>query len=95
MRVLAIALSLYRLEEGKPAQDLQVLVPKYFPGGLPIDPYSGQSYRYRGAPDNIVWSTGPDRIDHGGRKHGGHLVTDDAQWANGDFDLVEPVLLFP
>ena len=99
---LAITLGLYRLDEGKPAQDLQDLVPKYVPAGLPTDPYSGQPFRYRIAPkklgppnengaapgQGIIWSTGPDRIDHGGRKHGGHLPDDDAQWSRGDFDLI-------
>jgi hypothetical protein len=99
---LAIAVGLYRLDEGKPAENLQDLVPKYLPAGLPTDPYSGQSFRYRiapkklGAPNEngaapgqgIIWSTGPDRVDHGGRKHGGHLPDDDAQWPRGDFDLI-------
>ncbi len=99
---LAITLGLYRLDAGKPAQDLQDLVPKYLPAGLPTDPYSGQSFRYRIAPNKlgppnengaapgqgIIWSTGPDQVDHGGRKHGGHLPDDDAQWSHGDFDLI-------
>jgi hypothetical protein len=99
---LAVTLGLYRLDEGKTAQDLQDLVPKYLPAGLPTDPYCGQSFRYRIAPDKvgppndngaapgqgIIWSTGPDRVDHGGRKHGGHLRDDDAQWSHGGFDLI-------
>jgi hypothetical protein len=94
----AIALSLYRLDEGKPAQDLKDLVPKYLPDGLPPDPYSGQPYHYRIAPENqqgIVWSTGPDRIDHGGRRHGGNLPDDDAQWSRGDFDLIKAAPQWP
>jgi hypothetical protein len=93
-----IALSLYRLDEGKSAQALQQLVPKYLPTRLPTDPYSGQSFRYRIEPENdkgIVWSTGPDRIDHGGRKHGGHLRDDDAQWSRGDLDLIMAVPQWP
>ena len=86
----AIALALFRIEEGKPVNDLQDLVPKYFPSGLPIDAYSGATYRYGIGPDGneAVWSTGPDRIDHGGQKHGGHLADDDPRWANGSFDLI-------
>ncbi len=104
----AIALALHQLELGKPAQNLQDLVPNYFPAGLPMDPYSGLVFRYRIAPDNepaiadgpapgqgIVWSTGPDRIDHGGRKHGRLLPDDDARWLNGDFDLIKLVPRWP
>jgi hypothetical protein len=89
---LAVALSRYRLNHGKPAPDLQALVPRYLPNGLPTDPYSGQSFQYGNA---IVWSTGPDQIDHGGRKHGGHLPDDDALWKSGDFDLIKQVPNWP
>ncbi len=95
---LALALSLYRLEEGKSANDLQGLAPKYFPAGLPMDPYSGQSFGYRIAPKTgqaFVWSTGPDRIDHGGIRHGGHLFDHDPQWARGDFDLIKMAPQWP
>ena len=105
---LAIALSLYHLDEGKPAKELQDLAPKYLPTGLPTDPHSGQSYRYRIAPRNeplndigavpgqgIVWSTGPDRVDHGGRTDGGHLPDDDPQWSRGEFDLITLVPQWP
>jgi hypothetical protein len=99
----AVALALLRAETGKPAQALADLVPKYLPE-LPIDPYSGQPFRYRVSageqienvgdvrPDQgVLWSTGPDRLDHGGRKHGGPLADDDANWSRGGFDLVTPV----
>jgi hypothetical protein len=88
----ALALSLYQLEQGKPAQALQDLVPKYLPE-LPVDPYSGKSFLYS-AERRQLWSTGPDRIDHGGRNHGGHLP-DDAQWQRGEFDLITPVPHWP
>jgi hypothetical protein len=87
----AVALALYHLEHGKPAAQLEDLVPKYLPVGLPTDPYSGENYRCRFDPINgqaTVWSTGPDRIDHGGRKHGGHLADGDPGWIRGGFDLI-------
>ncbi|HMF17722.1 MAG TPA: hypothetical protein VKE98_10980, partial [Gemmataceae bacterium] len=99
---LAVALGLYQIKEGKTAAKLADLVPKYLPS-LPVDPYSGQDYHYRiskgeqvsiGAEDiqvrpgqAILWSTGPDRIDHGGTRHGAHLPLDDPHWADG-FDLI-------
>jgi hypothetical protein len=87
----AVAVALYRLDEGDVPKELPAIVPKYLPNGLPIDPYSGSPYRYRIAPVNgqaILWSTGPDGIDHGGLNHGGHLRDDDAQWQRGGFDLI-------
>jgi hypothetical protein len=97
---LMLALAFYKREEGKPAARLDDLVPKYLPK-LPLDPYSGEAFHYRvSAGENIVllgdvrpgqgvlWSTGPDRRDHGGRAHGARLRADDAEWANGAFDLV-------
>jgi hypothetical protein len=105
---LVVALSLYRTENGKSAQELRDLVPKYFPAGVPADPYSGQPFRYGVAPENqrqngngpargkeIVWSTGPDRIDHGGRINGAHLADDDARWPRGEFDLIMAVPQWP
>jgi len=92
----AVAVGLYRLDEGKPPQDLQVLVPRYFKSGLPIDPYSGEPFRYRA--DNgkaIVWSTGPDRIDDGGVRHGGHLPDGHADWQHRGFDLIKEAPAWP
>ena len=43
---LALAVGLHRLAEGQPPERLDDLA-KRFPAGLPIDPYSGQSYRYK------------------------------------------------
>jgi hypothetical protein len=90
----AIALSLYRIDNGKPVQTLQDLVPNYLPGGLPVDPYSGQSYRYS-AEQGRLWSTGPDRIDHGGRNQGDHLSDVNVQWSRGELDLVTIVPHWP
>ncbi len=94
---LAVALSLYRLEQGNPAPALRALVPKYLPMGLPADPYTGQWFHYRSQPGEpaIVWSTGPDRIDHGGRNHGGHLSDHSPAWSRAEFDLITPVPHWP
>jgi hypothetical protein len=117
---LQVALALYQLREKKPASRLKDLVPNYLPQ-LPVDPYSGQPFRYRiskgeeidvadGAvcqrrhgPDKvkvlpgqgIFWSTGPDRVDHGGRKHGGGLADDDPRWSAENLDLVTLVPQWP
>jgi hypothetical protein len=97
---LAVALALFRVETGQPAAKLDDLVPKYLPE-LPVDPYSGQAFRYRVSPgehidgagnvragQGIVWSTGPDRVDHGGRLHGGWLPDDNPEWQSRALDLV-------
>lgn len=109
---LAVALGLYQLREGKPARRLEDLVPKDLPT-LPVDPYSGQAFRYRisqgeeievhgrGGPERalagqgVVWSTGPDRVDHGGRRHAGDVPDDDPLWVRREFDLVTVVPRWP
>jgi hypothetical protein len=96
----AVALALYQHDEGRPAQKLADLVPKYL-ARLPVDPYSGQAFHYRISLGEhvlglgnvrpgqaIVWSTGPDRVDHGGHQHGGHLADDDPAWSRDRLDLV-------
>jgi hypothetical protein len=110
---LKAALGLYRLLEKKSAQKLEDLVPKYLLQ-LPVDPYSGQAFRYRISKGEelviagvgefqgpkvhdqekvrpgqaVLWSTGPDRIDHGGKKHGGSLADDDPRWSAEGLDLI-------
>jgi hypothetical protein len=95
-----VALGLFQLEKGAVAQNLQELVPKYFPAGLPTDPYSGQPFHYRLAPKDdpaeppgsaILWSTGPDRQDDGGRFQGDLFADDDVRWDRGGFDLIVTV----
>ncbi len=103
---LAAALGLYQLQHEKTAQKLEELVPNYLPK-LPVDPYTGQAFRYRisqgeeievmrpgwqekvkvQAGQGILWSTGPDRVDHGGRKHW-EAPVEDHPWWPGDVDLV-------
>jgi hypothetical protein len=110
---LAVALGLYQLQEGKTAQQLEDLVPKYLPK-LPVDPYTGQGFHYRisqgeelefAGPgwqrkvnvqpgQGIIWSTGPDRVDHGGRRHW-EVRPDDLEWWRGDFDLITVVPHWP
>ena len=95
---LTTALALYEMEEKKPAEKLRDLVPKYL-RELPTDPYSGESFRYRVVPEGqaddigrpgqgVVWSTGPDRVDHGGKKQGADLRDNAVEWGGGEFDLI-------
>jgi hypothetical protein len=101
---LVMALGHHRIETGNQARELQDLVPKYFPDGLPTDPYSGQPYRFRVAAANdaglipldiepgnaVLWSTGPDKIDHGGLKDANRVPDTDARWRTGELDLIKP-----
>jgi hypothetical protein len=43
----------------------------------------------------IVWSTGPDRVDHGGRRHAGEAPEEDPAWARGEWDLIMVVPRWP
>jgi hypothetical protein len=43
---LTVALRLYQAETGKPAESLDLLVPRYLPS-IPTDPFDGQPFRYR------------------------------------------------
>ena len=64
----ALALRLYRKENGRYPENLQQLVPKYLPS-VPIDPYDGKPIRYRKLQKGFkVWSVGGNRKDDGGVK---------------------------
>jgi hypothetical protein len=64
----ALALRLYRKENGRYPENLQQLVPKYLPS-MPIDPYDGKPLRYRKLQKGFkVWSVGGNRKDDGGVK---------------------------
>jgi hypothetical protein len=64
----ALALRLYRKENGRCPENLQQLVPKYLPSVL-IDPYDGKPLRYRKLQKGFkVWSVGGNRKDDGGVK---------------------------
>jgi hypothetical protein len=76
----ALALRLYRKENGRYPENLQQLVPKYLPS-VPIDPYDGKPLRYRKLQKGFkVWSVGGNRKDDGGVK-----VRD--WWRKGDLVL--------
>jgi hypothetical protein len=76
----ALALRLYRKENGRYPENLQQLVPKYLPS-VPIDPYDGKPLRYRKLQMGFkVWSVGGNRKDDGGVK-----VWD--WWRKGDLVL--------
>jgi hypothetical protein len=76
----ALALRLYRKENGRYPENLQQLVPKYLPS-VPIDPYDGKPLRYRKLQKGFkVWSVGGNRKDDGGVK-----VQD--WWRKGDLVL--------
>lgn len=47
------------------------------------------------AGQGILWSTGPDRIDHGGRRHGGPEDDRSLAWQNSQLDLVTIVPRWP
>jgi hypothetical protein len=64
----ALALRLYRKENGRYPENLQQLVPKYLPS-VPIDPYDGKPLRYRKLQKGFkVWSVGGNCKDDGGVK---------------------------
>jgi hypothetical protein len=53
---LKLALTLYQIDEGKPAQRLAQLVPRFLEE-LPVDPFNGRQFRYV---DSSVQIRGPD-----------------------------------
>jgi len=64
----ALALRLYRKENGRYPEDLQALAPKFLPS-VPSDPYDGKPLRYRKLQKGFkVWSVGGNRKDDGGVK---------------------------
>ena len=76
----ALALRLYRKENGRYPEDLQALAPKFLPS-VPSDPYDGKPLRYRKLQKGFkVWSVGENRKDDGGVK-----VWD--WWRRGDLVL--------
>jgi hypothetical protein len=59
---LAVALSRYEADRGRPADTLQELIPKYV-RELPLCPLTGLPLQYRAGK---VWSPGMNRLDDGG-----------------------------
>jgi hypothetical protein len=108
---LTTALALYRVQEGKPAAELRDLVPRYLDkppvdpySGRDFGYRLSTRERIEGlgpqgtlahAGQGVVWSTGPDRVDHGGRAHSDVAVDDAAVWQKGEFDLVRLVPTSP
>ena len=68
---MGYVLAEYRAETGSFPDSLDTLVPEQF-DELPIDPYSGETYRYKLTDSGfLLWSVGPDGLDDGGRDHRG------------------------
>jgi hypothetical protein len=62
-----LAVQLFRNEHGRPPDRLDELTPNYF-SQLPLDPWTGKRVIYRREGEAFVlYSTGPDGIDDGGR----------------------------
>ena len=84
LAALALAVALYRADhDGRHPESLEALVPEYIPA-VPEDPmaFKAAPIQYRVAPEPIVWSTGRNGTDDGGKE-----VTDQtppAQRARGD-----------
>jgi len=93
---LAVAMNLYRIDEGKTAEALQDLAPKYFPDGLSIDPYSGESITSKSTPqirpvllpDSHHLEHRPDGIDHGAIVMVAVSPMRMPVGSNGEFDLI-------
>ncbi len=71
-RVMTVVLAIerYRLAHGRPPDALSDLVPDWI-DAVPLDPFDGQTLRYRPLePGYVVYSVGPDGEDGGGRRTG-------------------------
>lgn len=68
MAAIACALELARRAYGKYPDRLEALAPTYLPR-IPVDPTSGEAFRYRVEPDGayVLYSVGFDRKDGGGK----------------------------
>jgi hypothetical protein len=63
---LKLALRWYQADNGKPADNLDELVPKYL-SSIPLDPYDGAPFRYRlSRGEKIEWLPDPDAVPAGG-----------------------------
>jgi hypothetical protein len=57
---LTLALRWFQADNGKPAENLDELVPKYL-SSIPLDPYDGASFRYRlSRGEEIEWPPDPN-----------------------------------
>jgi hypothetical protein len=68
MAAIACALELHHRAKGNYPENLDALLPEFLPH-LPVDPVTGQAFRYRTVPDGsyLLYSLGFDREDHGGK----------------------------
>ncbi|MBM4071419.1 MAG: hypothetical protein FJ271_21155 [Planctomycetes bacterium] len=57
--------------------------------------FDGEAGEPVNAGQGILWSIGPDRTDHGGRKDGARLPDDDTRWFASGFDLITVVPHWP
>ncbi|MCS7186998.1 MAG: hypothetical protein RMK89_08615 [Armatimonadota bacterium] len=77
---VAIALRLYRRENGRYPETLQELVPQYLPS-VPLDPFDGKPLRYERLRNGFkIWSIGQDFKDNGGVEGRPAWVTGDVVW---------------
>ncbi len=77
---VAIALRLYRHENGRYPETLQELVPKYLPS-VPVDPFDGKPLRYKRLKSGFkIWSIGQDFKDDGGVEQKPRLISGDIVW---------------
>jgi hypothetical protein len=66
-----------------------------FAGDEPFEGKNGPDRGHVQPGQGILWSTGPDRVSHDGRHHGGGLADDDPRWANEGLDLIAVVPYWP
>ncbi len=80
LAMAAIALKLYRREQGRYPENLQALVPRYLPQ-VPTDPFDGKPLRYQRLKSGFkLWSVGRDLKDDGGLKTKQWWVKGDIVW---------------
>lgn len=81
LAVTAIALKRYGLRHGRPPPNLLALTPEFLEQ-VPIDPMSGRPLCYRLNPDRtfVLYSTGEDGKDDGGKGGMGFWAGPDAVW---------------
>jgi hypothetical protein len=61
--------------------------------GEPVRGVNGEDLGPVRVGQGILWSTGPDRVDDGGRADGGRWEDDDSRWSHGGFDLIRVIPL--
>jgi hypothetical protein len=74
-----LALILYQIDAGKPAQRLEQLVPRYFEE-VPVDPFNGRPFRHSDSsallrnPEGQIISIGQGILESAGPDGGGSFV---------------------